>query len=109
MPACLSPDAALAEDRLPAVEPLMAGTLALMTAVAERCALGHPPACHAQSRLMLGKLRHNLDQLCAHPALSPTFRLSLARIRGHWQRLLSEGARGAPAEAAPCAPRPPLH
>lgn len=103
MSACLSPDAspALAEERLPTVEALMAGTLALMTAVTERCALGHPPACHAQSRLMLGKLRHNLDQLCAHPALSPTFRLSLARIRGHWQRMLSEGADADPAQATP--------
>lgn len=103
MPASLSPDARPdpAEARLPAVETLMAGTLALMTAVTERCALGHPPACHAQSRLMLGKLRQHLDQLCGHPALSPTFRLSLARIRGHWQRLLSEQAAAGPEPPGP--------
>lgn len=95
-----------AED--PALESLLTGTLALMTGVAERCALGHPPGCHAQCRLMLGKLRLQLDQLCGHPGLSPGFRMSLARIRGHWQRLASEATLAADlppaAQAAQAAP-----
>lgn len=88
-----SPRLAVLDD--PALESLLARTLTLMTGVAGRCALGHPPGCHAQCRLMLATLGVQLEQLGRHPGLSPGFRQHLARLHGRWQGL----AGGGPAQA----------
>lgn len=85
---------------LPSPEALLAGTLALMTGVVERAALLQPLAGHGQSLLMASKVRVNLRGLADHPQLSPAFRSTLDRLRGHWDRLAAPGA----AEAEPTCP-----
>lgn len=68
------------EERLPCVEAILAGTLALMTAHAEA-------ACNFQRRRMAEKVELNLVGLSAHPALSLHFRLALSALGAHWQLL----------------------
>lgn len=86
---------------LPSPEALLAGTLALMTGVVERAALLQPLATHGQSLLMASKVRVNLRGLAEHPELSPAFRSTLERLRGHWERLAAPGAAAdTPASAA---------
>jgi hypothetical protein len=71
----------------PSAEALIAATLALMTGVVERAALVQPLAGHAQSQVMAVKVRSNLFFLATHPQLSEGFRLTLGRLRTHWDRL----------------------
>lgn len=89
---------------LPSAEALLAGTLALMTGVVERAALAQPLAAHGQSLLMAAKVRSQLCCLSQHPQLSDGFRLTLGRLRTHWDRLVTPGDADAaaltPAEAA---------
>ncbi|KQW68902.1 hypothetical protein [Methylibium sp. Root1272] len=104
------PPAELSEDdveqaALPTAEALLAGTLALMTGVVERAAMAQPLAAHGQSLLMAAKVRKQLGCLSHHPQLSEGFRLTLHRLRVHWDRLTPiadpSGAVGAdPVEAA---------
>ncbi len=92
----------------PCAEALMAATLALMTGVVERAALLQPLAGHGQSLLMAAKVRSNLSFLAGHPQLSEGFRLTLGRLRTHWDRLTAPAPVDEPsaeperAEAAQC-------
>jgi hypothetical protein len=89
---------------MPSPEALLAGTLALMTGVVERAALLQPLAAHGQSLLMASKVRVNLRGLVEHPQLSPAFRSTLERLRGHWDRLAVSADAAAPAaSSASCA------
>lgn len=82
------------EYTLPGVEALLAGTLALMTGLAQTA----PEAAHQGP--MTRKIVENLGLLAEHAQLSPTMRLMLRRLIGHWQR----AGRSAPAGEA-AAPR----
>lgn len=74
---------------LPAVEAVLAGTLALMTG----CGEVH---CPLQRRRMQERIVANLELLAAHPQLSEPFRCVVDRLRGRWEQLLS-GEPAAPA------------
>lgn len=106
-PPCLRPAAPSDDDEsqpLPSPEALLAGTLALITGVVERAALVQPLASHGQSLMMASKVRVNLRSLADHPQLSPAFRSTLDRLRGHWDRLAMAGEPPEP-HAARQAPR----
>ena len=66
------------EYLLPQIEALLAGTLALMTALAQ----ANAQCTHRE--LMAAKVRDNLTQLAKHPQLSGTLRTVLARMVGQW-------------------------
>ena len=72
------------------VEPLLAGTLALMSAFH-----GGAPCPH-----MGRKIASNLARIAAHPQLSPEFRTIVGRLAGQWAQ--REGVPG-PACAEPSA------
>jgi hypothetical protein len=88
----------------PSVEALLAATLALMTGVVERAALVQPLAGHAQSQVMAVKVRSNLFFLASHPQLSEGFRLTLGRLRTHWDRLTTPTQVAADADDAMARP-----
>ena len=71
------------------VEPLLSGTLVLMTAAQSPSACEHLPA----------KIGSNLDRLSAHPTLSGEFRMVLARLRQHWSSRCACGRATASADA----------
>lgn len=104
LPAELSEDD-VEQAALPSAEALLAGTLALMTGVVERAAMAQPLAAHGQSLLMAAKVCKQLGCLSHHPQLSEGFRLTLHRLRVHWDRLTptaepSDAVGADPAEAA---------
>lgn len=68
------------EYKLPGVEALLAGTLALMTGYAQ-----HGADCEIRP-LMAGKLVRNLTALANHPALSEPMKAMLTRLIEHWMR-----------------------
>ena len=68
----------IGEYLLPQIEALLAGTLALMTALAQ----ANAQSTHRE--LMAAKVRDNLMQLAMHPQLSGTLRTVLARMVGQW-------------------------
>ena len=69
---CEDPDTMRLTNEL---EPLLSGTLVLMTAVQ------HPGACmHIPAKIV-----SNLERLTSHPRLSAEFRMVLERLRLHWQ------------------------
>ncbi len=72
------------EYELPAVEAVLAGTLALMTGIAEA---GRP----AQRRPMIDKVIGNLALLAGHPQLSMEFRCAVGKLRRHWEHLSAHG------------------
>jgi hypothetical protein len=78
------------EYTLPCAEALLAGTLALMTGHAQN-------SCPNRRMLMALKIRHNLDQLRSHDALSEQFRQVLLRLCHEWGALVV----GMPARACP--------
>jgi hypothetical protein len=80
------------EYTLPAVEALMAGTLALLTGYAQSA-----PEC-AHRPLMAAKLVSNLFFLSGHPDLSNPMRTMVANLRTRWQLELE---RQAPHAIAP--------
>jgi hypothetical protein len=88
----------------PSVEALLAATLALMTGVVERVALVQPLAGHAQSQVMAVKVRSNLFLLASHPQLSEGFRLTLGRLRTHWDRLTTSTQVAVDADTATAIP-----
>jgi hypothetical protein len=88
----------------PSVEALLAATLALMTGVVERAALIQPLAGHAQSQVMAVKVRSNLFLLASHPRVSEGFRLTLGRLRTHWDRLTTPTQVAADADDAMARP-----
>ncbi len=83
------------EYTLPGVEALLAGTLALMTGVAQAA-----PETAYQGP-MTRKIVENLGLLAEHAQLSPTMRLMLRRLIGHWQ----QASRPAPVSLWAAAPR----
>jgi hypothetical protein len=79
------------EYELPAVEAVLAGTLALMTGCAQaRCAV--------QRRLMMGRIVSNMAILSDHPQLSTQFRCAVGKLRCHWELLLEDGPEAGDAE-----------
>ena len=72
------------EYELPAVEAVLAGTLALMTGCAQA-------GCPDQRRLMMGRIVSNMALLGDHPQLSTQFRCALGKLRCHWELLLEDG------------------
>jgi len=82
------------EYALPSVEALLAGTLALMTGVAQAA-----PGC-ANLGPMAAKIVGNLGLLADHPGLSEPMRQMLARLVVHWQAV----ARAQLADEAPMLP-----
>lgn len=82
---------------LPAVEALMAGTLALLTGYAQSAA-----DCQHR-RPMARKLVDNLQLLGQHPQLSAPMRILLGNLRTRWQIELARADTDAPAlPPAPC-------
>lgn len=77
------------------LEPLISGTLVLMTAMQQT------DAC----RLLPAKIASNLERLAVHPRLSAEFRMVLERLRLHWQARCGSGATGAPTQPSPCGRR----
>ncbi len=69
------------EYALPSVEALLAGTLALMTGVAQAA-----PGC-TRVGPMARKIVANLDELMADPGLTDTMHRFLARLRANWHGL----------------------
>lgn len=82
--ACHDTTPSFEEYELPAVEAVLAGTLALMTAHAQAC-------CPAQRRLMKGRIVSNLAVLGEHPQLTTVFRCALDKLRCHWELMLEDG------------------
>jgi hypothetical protein len=78
------------EAELPSAEALLAGTLALMTGVAEHPLKGMQPLKMRQ--LMAAKVVSNLFFLAEHPHCSAPFRAMLLRLRMHWQRVAGPDA-----------------
>jgi len=69
------------EYELPAVEAVLAGTLALMTGYAQaRCAV--------QRRAMVARIASNLALLGNRRHLSTQFRCAVSRLRSHWELML---------------------
>lgn len=94
----------LHEQNLPSAEALLAGTLALMTGVAQN-------GCERHRELMTGKVIANLAMLSVHPMASSGFKATIANLRVFWVRLLAQGYAPAGADQAEAAPGygVPLH
>lgn len=82
----------LPDQDMSSAEALLAGTLALMTGIAQGC-------CDRHRELMTHKIIANLTLLSAHATASPGFRVTAANLRVFWVRLLRQG--DAPAGADP--------
>ncbi|MFT3780298.1 MAG: hypothetical protein QM772_18890 [Ottowia sp.] len=78
------------EYALPGVEALLAGTLALMTGVAQAAPGGDSVGP------MAAKIVANLGLLADHPSLSDPMRQMLARLVVHWQGVAHEQLADAP-------------
>lgn len=78
------------EYTLPCVEALLAGTLALMTGVAQAA-----PGCRHVGP-MASKIIDNLGALADHPSLSAPMRQMLARLLPHWQPVAREASADQP-------------
>ena len=72
------------EYELPALEAVLAGTLALMTGCAQA-------RCPAQRRQMMDRIVGNMALLGDHPQLSAPFRCAVGKLRCHWELLLEDG------------------
>jgi len=86
----------------PNTEALLAGTLALMTGVAQQ-------PCARQRALLAQKVIANLGTLSAHPMASPGFRATAASLCDLWLRLLAQGEAprmAGPAEGSDGSARP---
>jgi len=74
-------DPLVEEHHMPAVEAVLAGTLALMTGYSQFLQAAANPAY----RLSMGeKIAHNLALLADHPMLSPDCRCVLSMLRERW-------------------------
>jgi hypothetical protein len=89
------------DETLPSVEAVLAGTLALMTGVAEHPLKGMRPL--ETRRLMAAKVVDNLLELGAHPCLSDPMRRVMHKLCGHWQRIAAPSEAVAASEVPPCA------
>lgn len=98
----------LTEDHeLPAVEAVLAGTLALMTGYSQAL----QAELHPQQRMLMGrKIGTNLVLLADHPALTEPFQRILLGLSARWQAMCdcTEGAAlsadAADAVRSPCPP-----
>lgn len=71
------------EHGLPGAEPLVAGTLALMTAYAQGCCEGH-------RELMAKKIVSNLFMLSLHPVAAPAFKAMAMNLHALWVRTVQQ-------------------
>lgn len=90
---------------LPGAEALLAGTLALMTGLAQSAAEGAGAPANAEA--MRCKIIENLGALAAHAGLSQPMRQMVARLQGHWERTAHAASAG-PRERAAWLPSPAL-
>lgn len=86
MAECKSEKACCEEYELPAVEAVLAGTLALMTGCAQT-------RCPAQRRQMMNRIVGNMALLAEHPHLSDPFRSAVRNLRCHWELLVEDGSQ----------------
>ena len=87
------------EHELPAVEAVLAGTLALMTGYSQALLA----ELHPEHRVMMGrKIGNNLAALAEHPQLSSPFQAMLGNLQRRWALMASCTAEAAPARHAPC-------
>lgn len=96
-PGINDPDVRSIPDQdMPSAEALLAGTLALMTGIAQGC-------CDSHRAVMVKKVIANLSMLSCHPMASSGFKATIANLRIFWLRILEQGQALAdtdPAEAA---------
>jgi hypothetical protein len=79
------PISASSEYLLGSAEALLAGTLALMTAIAQGC-------CGEHRAAMQRKVLANLAELEQHPDVSQQFQAVTAQLQQHWAALAGQGA-----------------
>lgn len=84
---------------LPQAEPLLAGTLALMTSYSQGC-------CDMHSLLIARKIVDNLSALSTHPGASVAFQAMTANLRVLWLNVLDNLQRADAPNAEPVAPTP---
>ena len=72
------------DQDMPGGEALLAGTLALMTGIAQGC-------CDSHHALMIKKVIANLSMLSCHPMASSGFKVTVANLRVFWVRMLAQG------------------
>ena len=72
------------DQEMPGAEALLAGTLALMTGIAQGC-------CDSHRALMVKKVIANLSMLACHPMASSGFKVTIANLRVFWLRILAQG------------------
>lgn len=89
------------DETLPSVEAVLAGTLALMTGVAEHPLKGMRPL--EVRRLMAGKVVDNLLELGSHPQLSDPMRRVMRKLCCHWQRIAAPVDGAAEGDVPSCA------
>ena len=83
----------------PQAEPLLAGTLALMTQYSQGC-------CDMHSLLIARKIAGNLSALSAHPGASVAFQAMTANLRVLWLNVLDTPQRTDAPQAEPTPSEP---
>jgi hypothetical protein len=93
------------EHELPAVEAVLAGTLALMTGYSQALLA----ELHPEHRVLMGrKIGNNLALLAEHPQISTSFQAMLGGLQRRWAQMAGCTAEAAPACHAPrCAAAAP--
>ncbi len=92
------PDGSSEELELPAVEAVLAGTLALMTGYSQALLA----ELHPEHRVLMGrKIGNNLALLAEHPQLSTPFQSMLCGLQRRWAQMAGCTAEAAPACGAP--------
>ncbi len=88
------PDGSSEELELPAVEAVLAGTLALMTGYSQALLA----ELHPEHRVLMGrKIGNNLALLAEHPQLSTPFQTMLGGLQRRWAQMAGCTAEAAPA------------
>ena len=72
------------DQDMPSAEALLAGTMALMTGIAQGC-------CDSHREMIVEKVIANLSMLSCHPMASSGFKATVANLRVFWLRLLAQG------------------
>ena len=100
------PDGSSEELELPAVEAVLAGTLALMTGYSQALLA----ELHPEHRVLMGrKIGNNLALLAEHPQLSTPFQSMLGGLQRRWAQMAGCTAEAAPAcGAAACTADAPV-
>lgn len=91
---------------LPQAEPLLAGTLALMTSYSQGC-------CDMHSLLIARKIVDNLSALSTHPGASVAFQAMTANLRVLWLNVLdtlqrTDAPQAEPTPSEPVTPAPTI-